>query len=170
MVSGVLARNTNPKLRAAVTKAPSSGDWAWYTSSPGTESRGQISKRIQDIEQSNFALLCRISDYKASQKASKNLLQRTRGDEHLMEKEYDVVAFTPVTFTPLLRHDCVAQSEQSEKFLNQRLLQLNGLHQAAVMETELPVQQRVEGEIHTWCFLGSEKQRCDSAALHQFPI
>lgn len=36
MVSGVRDRNTKPKLRAAVTRAPSSGDCAWYTSSPLT--------------------------------------------------------------------------------------------------------------------------------------
>lgn len=34
MVSGVRARNTNPKFLAAVTRAPSSGDWAWYTKLP----------------------------------------------------------------------------------------------------------------------------------------
>lgn len=37
MESCVRDRNTKPKQRAAVTKAPSSGDAAWYTSSPEKE-------------------------------------------------------------------------------------------------------------------------------------
>lgn len=45
-VPGVRERNTKPKLRAAVTIAPSSGDWALYSSSPsGSERQRQQARK-----------------------------------------------------------------------------------------------------------------------------
>lgn len=68
-VPGVRERNTKPKLRAAVTNAPSSGDWALYTSSPlgserqrdnkqgGHHERGQIMRSNNHITIQNCSTL-----------------------------------------------------------------------------------------------------------------
>lgn len=40
IVSDVREQNTKPKFLAAVTRAPSSGDWAWYTRLPGRREDG----------------------------------------------------------------------------------------------------------------------------------
>lgn len=46
MDSGVREQNTKPKFLVAVTRAPSSGDWAWYTSSPGKREKGNRAYRV----------------------------------------------------------------------------------------------------------------------------
>ena len=47
MESGVRALKTNPKFRAAETSAPSSGDWAWYSSLPIKETTNNKKKTGQ---------------------------------------------------------------------------------------------------------------------------
>lgn len=57
------------------------------------------------------------------------------------------------TFTLLLWHHSVAQSQQPEELLHCRILQFNGFNQAAVIKLKLSVTERVEGKVHTGCFL-----------------
>lgn len=70
------------------------------------------------------------------------------------------------TFTLLLWHDSVAQSQQSEELLHCRVLQFNGLNQAAVVKLKLSVAERIEGKVHTGCFLQSTQNTNPGAVLH----
>lgn len=71
---------------------------------------------------------------------------------------YSVISVTTgscaqLTFPLLLRHDSVAQSQQSEELLHCRILQFNGFNQAAIIKLKPSVTERVEGKVHTGCFL-----------------
>ncbi len=57
------------------------------------------------------------------------------------------------TFALLLWHDSVTQGQQSEELLHCRILQFNGFNQAAIVKLKPSVTERVEGKIHTGCFL-----------------
>lgn len=61
------------------------------------------------------------------------------------------------TFALLLRHDSVTQSQQSEELLRCRILQFNSFNQAAIVELKPSVTQRVEGKVHTGCFLRNQQ-------------
>lgn len=57
------------------------------------------------------------------------------------------------TFTLLLWHDGVTQSQQSEELLHCRILQFNGFNQGAVVKLKPSVTQRIEGKVHAGSFL-----------------
>lgn len=60
------------------------------------------------------------------------------------------------TFTLLLWHDSVTQSQQPEKLLHCRIFHFDGFNQAAVVKLEPSVAERVEGKIHAGCFLRAQ--------------
>lgn len=62
-----------------------------------------------------------------------------------------------LTLFLFLRHDCVAQSQQTEEGLSIWVSVLHRLHQSVVVKHKFWISHLVPGEVHSLCLLQSEK-------------
>ena len=133
--SGVRARKTKPKLRAAETSAPSSGDWAWYSSLPISTSKHKSTYNLHR----KYSLQC------PQQSSCFTIL--------------NFFDFFPDFFTAFLfGHDRVAEGQQTEELVAGDVLVLDGLHQHLVVEFETLFVVRIEREINRFRILLKKKK------------